>query len=329
MRILVVGRSRRRDVERRIHHALLRAGHVSTLVDERRLRYALGTRIGMRLSGAWLRARFAAFRPDFMILGKPIGIPVHVLADLCSRVPSVMWYRDLRVPPDPEIVARARHADTLFLTAGGQAPLFEAAGVRRALYLPDGVDAEHDRPQEPSANFECDVAYLGSGDPYRAAFLAKVARRFRLKTFGRRWEPWAEEVGWTGREAHHDDFGRVCASARIVLGVERGFQRQALVNDYTSNRMWRVMVAGGFYLGYATPGVRRLVRDGEHCVFYDDDEQALDLIEHYLSDAAARERIRAAGRGFLLEHHTLDARLHNLLTMSPFVNPLVAEAHDD
>lgn len=324
MRVLLVGRSRERDIEQRIRHALLRAGHEATLVDERRPRYAFGPWLGNEVGGAWLRARFAAFDPEFMILGKPIGIPARVLADLCMRVPSVMWYRDLRVPPDPDIVARARHVDTLFLTAGGQASLFEAAGVRRALYLPDGVDPELDRPLEPTPEFECDVAYLGSGDPYRAAFLEKVARRFHLKTFGRRWEPWAEQVGWTGREAHHDDFGRVCASARIVLGVERGFHREALVAGYSSNRMWRVVVAGGFYLGYGAPGVRDLLRDGEHCVFYDDDQQALDLIAHYLAHDDARERIRAAGRRFVLEHHTLDARLHNLLTMSPFVNPLAA-----
>ncbi|HEX7088813.1 MAG TPA: glycosyltransferase [Longimicrobiales bacterium] len=322
MRVVVIGRSRARDVERWIHRALLRAGHIATLVDDRKVFHGLGR----RAAGAWVRARVRAFRPHRLIIAKAIGVPVHVLRELCAAIPSVMWYRDLRVPPDPEILERAACVDTTFLTAGGQAPLFEAAGARRALFLPDGVDPEVDRPVPPVPEYECDVAFIGSaGDEHRLAFLARIARRFRVRTWGRGWDAHAREVGWMGRPAYGEDFGRICASARIVLGLDRSFQARERVWGYTSNRLWRVIAAGGFYLGPSAPGLREVVRDGEHCALYDDEEHALALIERYVADDAERDRIRSAGRAFVLTHHTMDHRIHNLLTGAPFRNPLAEE----
>ena len=322
MRVLLVGKSRPHDVAQRVKRALERAGHRAALVNNHRIFFALGG----AATGAWLAARYAAFRPDRVILNKPIGVPPGLIRRISARTPVVMWYRDLRVPPDPAIVARAREVDTLFLTAGGQIEEFRALGAKRVLYLPDGADPESDRPTAPDAAFECDVAYLGSGDPYRAEFLSRVARRFRLRTFGRGWEPWADAVSWQRRTVTGEDFGRACSSARIVLSVEREFQAETQVASYTSNRIFRVIAAGGFYLGLGSAGARALLRDDEHCAYYDDPEHALAQIERYLADDARRERIRAGGRAFVLAHHTLDHRIRNLMTGEPFVNPLDADA---
>jgi spore maturation protein CgeB len=262
-----------------------------------------------------------------MIVGKSLGVPAETLRALCDVVPTTMWYRDLTIPPDPRIVERARHVETTFLTAGGQTTDFEAAGVRRALFLPDGVDPEIDRPMPPDPEFECDVAFLGSGgDEYRTNFLTRIARHFRLRTWGRDWDERAgKAVNWTGRPAFSSDVGRVCASAAVVIGIERSIQREARIRNCSSNRMWRVLCAGGFYLGFAGPGIRDLLRDGEHCAFYDDEDHALEQLARYIENEAERARIREAGRAFVLAHHTLDHRVENLLSGNPFSNPLELE----
>jgi spore maturation protein CgeB len=280
--------------------------------------------IGSRGADFWLRARVRAFRPDHMIVGKSLGVSPEALHAVCDVVTTTMWYRDLTIPPDPRIIERARHVDTTFLTVGGQTEDFEAAGVRHALFLPDGVDPEIDRPMPADPEFECDVAFLGSGgDEYRTSFLARIAKSFRLRTWGRDWdERSGKAVNWTGRPAFSSDVGRVCASAAVVIGIERGVQRAAMIRNSSSNRMWRVLCAGGFYLGFAAPGLRDLARDGEHCAFYDDEDHAMELLGKYIEDRAARARIRAGGRQFVLAHHTIDHRIKNLLTGQPFRNPL-------
>jgi spore maturation protein CgeB len=68
--------------------------------------------------------------------------------------------------------------------------------------------------------------------------------------------------------------------------------------------------------------VRGLLRDGEHCAWYEDEEHASEQVERYLSDDDARERIRREGRAFVLAHHTFDHRVRNLLEGREFENPL-------
>ena len=319
MRVLVIGRSRRRDIEASIYRALKRVGHTATIVDERR---ALKV-VGLRAASAWIYGRARLFNPDRIIVSKPLGMRPEELHALAARVPTVMWYRDLRIPPEQQIVARAREVHTLFLTAGGQARDYEAAGVRRALFLPDGIDPELDFPTAPSAKYACDVAFLGSGgDDYRATLLERIKERFDLRTWGVGWERYGDRVAWTGRPAHYHEFNQVCASAKVVIGIDRNFHASDRVWGYTSNRLWRVLAAGGFYVGPASPGLRQLVGDGEHCALFDDETHALELIERYLRDDAERERVRAQGHAYVLEHHSLDNRLHNLLTGEPFKNPL-------
>ncbi|HUH12417.1 MAG TPA: glycosyltransferase, partial [Longimicrobiales bacterium] len=301
--------------------ALRRRGATAALLDDRRLAQLLGT----RGATAWLRARGAAFRPDRIILGKARGIRPAALARLSERVPTALWYQDLRVPPDPGIVALARAVRVLFLTAGGQAPAWRALGVETTRFLPGAADPELDRPVAPEAGYDADVAFIGSGyDAYRAELLCRLAERFRVRVWGPGWERWGGRLGWTGQTARPEDFPRICASARIVLGVNPSFQVDTRVWGYASNRMWRVVASGGFYLGHATPGARWLLRDGEHCAFYDDEPDALRQIERYLGDDALRRRVREEGGRFVRRHHTFDRRLDNLLTGRGFENPLAA-----
>jgi len=215
----------------------------------------------------------------------------------------------------------------LFLTPGGQAAEFEALGVARAEWLPDAADPERDHPAEPVEEWRCDVAFIGNGyDAARAAFLARLARRFRVRVWGSGWERWGAEVGWMGAPVYGGDFARVCASAAVVLGIEPSYQAEARVWGYHSNRTFKVLASAGFYLAPAAPGMRSLLRDGGHCVFYDDEADAEARIEEYLGRPDDRERIRRAGHDFVLAHHTYAHRLENLLTGAPFRNPLEGAA---
>lgn len=321
MKVLVIGRQKWLHTEAAFYRVLVEQGHEVALVDDRRLRQ-LG---GAWAADQWLRARVRAFRPDRILMAKPLDVSPEVLGEVCARAPSTMWYRDIRIPPDPEIVARASKVDVLFLTPGGQAPEYEALGVKRALYLPDTADPRIEHPAEASPELRCDVAFIGRGyDVPRSEFLCRLAERFDLRVWGQDWGPWAKPLRWNGETAYGRDFARVCASARIVLGADPSFQLEHAVRGYHSNRIFKVLACRGFLLGQHTPGVDDVLRGGEHCAWYRDEADAFAQIERYLSDGAERERIRATGHTFFLEHHTIDHRMHNLLTGEPWRNPLEA-----
>ncbi|HEX2780056.1 MAG TPA: glycosyltransferase, partial [Gemmatimonadaceae bacterium] len=111
----------------------------------------------------------------------------------------------------------------------------------------------------------------------------------------------------------------VCSSACITLGINPA--RAAGATTYVSDRLWMVMLAGGFFLGARTPGLDRILRDGEHCAFYDDAGSCAALARYYLEHPAERERIRKAGERYVRANHTYDQRVPHLLSGQPYIPP--------
>lgn len=319
MRVLVIGRSEAFTDAWVIERLLRQQGHSVAHVDDRKLRQLMGG----RAASEWIRARAAAFRPHRVLTFKPHDVRLEVYEWMARRFPVTLWYRDITIPPDPAMVARARLARVAFIAAGGQVPAWRAEGVERARFLPSAADPVEATPRAFHPALACDVAFVGRGyDEARAEFLCRLAGRFDVRVWGQDWSRWAERLRWDGTTAYGQKFGRVCASARIVLDIQPSFQVEEQVWGYVSNRVFRVVATGAFLLGHATPGVRALLEDGVHAAFYDHEGDAELEIERWLRDPKGRARAAAAGRAFVLEHHTYAARLPHLLTGTPWRNPL-------
>lgn len=322
MRVLLTGNSKPWKVGAGIARALRRAGHEVWLLDDRKIR----RRVGLRLTQKWALARLRAFRPDYVILDKCHALALETVAELIRDRPNAMWYHDpvwVRHPERPDIahvIAVARMAQHFFVTGfddewrafGLPAKFLPAAGDRDIVPLPP--DAAHASP----------VSFIGTGYAEdRAAFLERlVASGVPLRVWGKGWERWRDTLAWSGRPAEFDTFARVCSSSAIVLGIDPEVAANA--TNWVSNRQWLTILAGGFYLGKGSPGVKRLLHDGVHCAFYDDFDSLVERIEHWLGRPAERDRVRAAGEAFVRANHTFDQRIANLLAGRPFVNPLEA-----
>ena len=320
MRVLVTGNSKPWKVGAGIARALRRAGHEVWLLDDRKLR----RRVGLRLTQKWALARRRSFRPDFVILDKCHALALETVAELVRDVPNAMWYHDpvwVRHPERPDIahiIEVARLAGSFFVTGfddewrafGLPAKFLPAAGDRDIVPLPP--DEAHASP----------VSFIGTGYAEdRAAFLERLAARgVPLRVWGKGWERWRESLNWSGRSAEFETFAKVCSSSGIVLGIDPEVAANA--TNWVSNRQWLTILAGGFYLGKGSPGVRRLLHDGVHCAFYDDEDSLIERIEYWLARPAERDHVRAAGEAFVRAHHTFDRRIANLLSGQAFVNPL-------
>jgi spore maturation protein CgeB len=190
-----------------------------------------------------------------------------------------------------------------------------------AKFLPSCADIAI-QPVKPEKRFASDVAFIGTGyDPTRANFLLKVAKKYDFKVWGRGWEEWRKPLNWTGKQVKGEKFSAVCSSSKIVLGVNPA-RYSGDSGNTTSDRTWMVILAGGFFLGHGTPELKHMLREGDHCAWYTDIDSCLAQCGYYLENAAARERIRREGRGFVREFHTFDQRIHNLVSGEAFVNPL-------
>jgi hypothetical protein len=306
-------------MERSTERALKRAGHQTSLFDDKRAKRLFGRSLAQKLA----LTRVRRFRPDFVILSKCLGLDLETVKAIIADKPNAMWYHDppsyrnIYRPDVAHVAAVGRLSQTFFVS--GFVEEWARLGLP-AKFLPSAADRELG-PVKPDRKAVSDTAFIGTGyDEARADFLIKVAHRFDLKVWGPGWEQWRKQLKWNGGAIEGPEFARVCSSTKILLGINPVIAKGA--TNYASDRMWMVIQAGGFYLGQATPGVTELLREGDHCAWYKDLESCLDRCAYYLANPATRERIRREGQVFVREHHTFDQRIHNLLSGEAFVNPL-------
>jgi hypothetical protein len=306
-------------MEAAVERAFRRLGHTTLLIDDRRMK----RKVGRSLTQRWAKWHATRFRPDFVFLSKCLALDPETVISIVEGKPNAMWYhdpqwhRDLNRPDIAHIATIGRLARTFFVT--GFEAEWRAHGLN-ALFLPAAGDAGI-KPVPHDGRFASDVAFIGTGyDANRAKLLVTVARQQSVRVWGPGWNEWKSSLDWNGKSVEGRDFAAVCSSSKIVLGINP--TRAAGGISYTSDRTWMVMLAGGFYLTQRTPGVAAMLRDGEHCAFYDDAESCALECEKYLADPTARNRIRLAGEAFVRANHTYDQRVHNLLENREFANPL-------
>jgi len=321
MRILMVGSNNPWRMEAALERAFRRAGHETLLIDDRRLKRA----IGKPVTQWWVRKHAKSFRPDFVFLSKCLALEPETVAEIIRDLPNAMWYHDpqwyadLERPDIAHIAAIGRLARTFFVT--GFDSEWRANGLP-AKFLPAAGDAAiHPLPEDPADN--ADVTFIGTGyDPKRAEFLVSLAGHLNVSVWGLGWEPWKDKLKWSGRPVEGDEFAKVCSSSRIVLGINP--ERAAGGTHYTSDRTWMVILGGGFYLGEYSAGMAAMLEDGVHCAWYDGLDSCVQRSLHYLAGDEERRAIRSRGEKFVRANHTYDQRVPFLLEDREWVNPLAA-----
>ena len=306
----MVGAGRRHKNERAIARAAAGLGHAVRLVDVVTWTQNLG-----RLARPWLERRIAGFEPDAIVLTRhAIRLGEDRLRRLVRGRSSAFWYFDLRIPPLPDVVRLGRLVDTMYTTCLPEVATYRTAGVERVLYLPQGMDPAVDRPTAGAPErYRCDVAFIGNGQHrHRLAVLQAVAAAARLQVRGPGWDPEASSVPVAGGPVYGREYARAVAGAAISLGAN-ATPEMARLTGSASNRMWKVMGCGGFYLGEWVDGMDAFGREGEHCAWYRTPAEAVDQVRRYLADAEGRTRIAAAGRRHALARHTYAHRVELLL----------------
>jgi hypothetical protein len=306
-------------MEKCTERALKRAGHKTLLIDDKRA----SRLIGRKLTQKWALAQTRRFKPDHVILGKCNGLDLDTVRTILDGRPNSMWYHDPQWykntyrPEVAHVIAVGKLTQAFFVS--GFDKEWKALGLP-AKFLPSAADRDI-RSVPTQKRYHSDVAFIGTGyDPSRAQFLLKIAKKYDLKVWGSGWEQWRKPLNWQGRPVEGKNFAAVCSSSGITLGINPDKAKGG--STYTSDRTWMVILAGGFYLGHGTPGLTEMLREGDHCAWYQDIESCLGKIDYYLKNSAARERIRREGQAFVREYHTFDQRIHNLLSGEAFVNPL-------
>ena len=307
LRIAVFGKRGSYRTEASITRAARSLGHEVLFVDVARWR-ALGP-----VGPALLRWRLDAFAADTVLLTRYAAeLGEDHLRRLCRGRWGAAWYFDL--PVTPEILLLGRATQRVFTTYYDGVAGYLTRGIAEAHWLPQGMDPVIDAPA-PSwpAEYDCDASFIGSGPfPHRWPVLQAVAKVCDLQVRGPGWEGAPKEIPVKGGEIRGEEFARATTAARISMGASFG-PEQARARYSASNRMWKVLGCGGFYLGEYVEGIEMFAQEGVHCGWYRGPADAAIQARRWLDAPAERVKVAAAGRAHALAEHTYAHRLRLLL----------------
>jgi spore maturation protein CgeB len=316
MRVVVLGAGGRHKTEASIVRGLRVLGHQARLVNAVTL-----VRYAGPVAGRVAQYLCDGFHPDFLILTRhAIDLGETTLRAILRDRPAAFWYFDLLAKESA--IALGRLVGTMYVTYLGQLDRYRRAGIEVVRFLPQGVDPEWDAPASSApAAYSCDVSFVGSGkSSYRYPVLRAVAGMSRLQIRGPGWSGAPADLPVTGGPVYGRDLARVIRGASISLGVS-SHPQQDIDRASASNRMWKILGCGGFYLGPHVRGIESFAADGKHCAWYRGTQQVIELVRHYLARGDERERIAQAGRAHALRHHTYARRLTLLLEGKEYAIP--------
>ena len=306
-RIVILGAGGARKTEDSILRAAHQLGHAAKLVNVVGWRRRLGP-----LARPVVERLVASFEPDLILVTRHAWLlGAERLRRLFAGRQSAFWFFDPE--PHPGTLELARLVDAFYLTYRGQLERYRREGIEVVRFLPQGVDPDRDRPAPARDAFRCDVSFVGSGPyPYRWEILRAIAQVAKLQIRGPGWERAPSDLPVAGGPVYGEEYASVIASAAIALGAD-AVPSQSQDEASASNRMWKILGCGGFYLGPYVTGIEHFAADGVHCGWYRSTEEAVARVRAALADPAATTEVATAGRSHALAHHTYAHRLALLL----------------
>lgn len=216
---------------------------------------------------------------------------VNWSGDMQSPMPS--WYAELG-------------ADLTLLTTEDWPEKLRARGVK-ADYLQVGFNQEIFHPWGRTREIE-PIIFLGSNYglfplSQERRDMAELLRKRYGEDFG------VYGIGWRFPAGKLDWYEEAAAyrSCKIAIG-----HSQVELERYTSDRLFRAMGSGAFYLTKWYPGVEADYGRGFHLDWWHDFEELEERIDFYLESTIARECVASTGSELVHTRHTWLDRIYQL-----------------
>jgi len=304
-----------------IHSALIELGHRVAYFDWR----LVTKNSGVEQMNKELIEGFRELKPDLAIVVKGLGILPETIKEIRKfhKEPIVGMIFDARlgeqlVKDVQPYIAFIKELDKFYTTDAEGIDGLKALGIDTKLllegcYIPMNKEIVINSVQKQK--YGADVVFIGSIDPIhkeRMTFLKRIHDEgFYLKIYG---EVHGKPPSWidehhTGFAAINDYHSIVSQSSKIVLGTDEYRDRKYGF----SARLYRVLCAGGFYLTSKAKGIEDFFIPGKHIDVYDNADELVEKISLYLSNDELREKIAKAGQKEVLEKHTYEMRMQELI----------------
>jgi spore maturation protein CgeB len=206
-------------------------------------------------------------KPDLVVFSKCAEISLETIERICKNNKTCYWYMDPITSLRDDFLQKAKHCS--FVVTAISNTLDNFLEVNENSYLVyEGFDHNVDRPHNEEKKL--DVTFIGSLHSNRMEMLMNLNPNV---------------INITG--AFGNTHAVAVATSKINLNVSTA--------GAASDRIFKVLAAGGFLMSTDWVGREELFVDGEHLVIYKDKDDLQEKITYYLTNYHEAEKIAAAG----------------------------------
>lgn len=203
---------------------------------------------------------------DFVLISKGAGVAPTVCRAIAEKTTLVVWYMDpLNCNWNQKTIDRLKAAHVAAIALRGP---YNAAKelVDNAVHIHEGFDTAVDSPHGTHRVYN--VTFIGNMDAHRSKML--------------------EGVDYTPISAHGKKHAMAVSQSKINLNFVRN-------NSGCSDRVYKVLAAGGFLLTEGWPELERDFVPGRDLVVFRGKDDMLRKIDYYLRTDDVREAIARNG----------------------------------
>tara|TARA_Y100000592_G_C5470987_1_gene319502 strand:- start:1454 stop:2323 length:870 start_codon:yes stop_codon:yes gene_type:complete len=205
--------------------------------------------------------------PDLVVFSKCAEISLQAITEICESYKTCYWYMDPLTSLRDDYLQKARQCSFAVSAVPNTVPKFEAINKNTFLVY-EGFDSDIDSPFEMEK--QLDVSFIGSLHSQRKEMLTNL-------------DPNVANI--TG--AFGTNHAKAVSASKININVS--------TSGGASDRVFKVLAAGGFLLSTDWVGREEMFSDGEHLVIYSDKKDLQEKITHYLNNKDERDRIALNG----------------------------------
>jgi hypothetical protein len=256
-------------------------------------------------------------KPDWVFLTGSRTLPVEILEQIKQRAKLLLWDADANSNDRRKTWEERLHIPDIIITSVLAIAQEYKNKTNKIVWMPQYYDNTYYRSSLPE-NRQFDVVFLGGLDVHRKEILNRLSKKFKVAYH---WHMFGEDMV--------DSYNQ----AKIAIGMNWLQTSYEYSGSFTtSDRIFKALGCGIFYLGNPIKNIELLFNPGEHLDIYDGTYENLEQkFQYWLEHEKERLEIAKQGQEEVFKNHTLKVRIHQywrLMEDPNYTSPFKQGLHD-
>jgi hypothetical protein len=252
-------------------------------------------------------------KPDWVFLTGSRTLPSEILKEIKERANLLLWDADANSEGRRKPWEECLHIPDIIVTSVLAIAQEYKEKSKRIVWIPQYFDSEYHQmaSEVPSPEQIYDIIFLGGLNKSRQDMLTQLSQTFKV--------------------AYHShmfgsDMVYAYKQTKIAIGINWNQSSYEYDGSFTtSDRIFKAMGCGVFYLANPVKNIELLFKPGIHLDMYDGSfRHMMEKVEYWVSHEKERLEIAKCGQEEIFKNHALNVRIKQyweLMTSPDYVPP--------